>query len=377
MKKLRILLPFVGDTIGGSHISTIILARVLRQHNHDVIIGLHRVGPLADYLTDRGIAYHHLQIDHFVAGTPRTIKDSRHAIKCFRAVRRSLEKLTPDIVHTNDGRCHLSWIPVARLAGIPTIWHQRTLLDASRLTRNAIRLATRTVSISEFVKASLPGRLSQDSIVVPNPVEQLCPSPEQIARCRARICAEGDIGAEAAVVGFFGNLRNIKAPLVAVEAFIRMQASLDKELLMIVVGDDREGFRERMERIAASANTQAKILFFGFQSEVLPWIASCDLVLATSEGDAFGRTIIEAMSLGVPVVATDAGGHSEVLTHRETGMLAPVNRPQDIAAAAVEVMTDGRLRRILVAQGKASAKGNYSGEYHARKILKLYASLHS
>jgi glycosyltransferase involved in cell wall biosynthesis len=212
---------------------------------------------------------------------------------------------------------------------------------------------------------------------VPNPVEPVFPSPEQIKRCRARICAEGNIATDAVVVGFFGNLRSVKAPLVAVEAFLRMQASLDIESLMIVVGDDREGFREPMERIVASANTRAKILFFGFQSEVLPWIASCDLVLATSQGDAFGRTIIEAMSLGVPVVATDAGGHSEVLAHRETGMLAPVNRPQDIAAAAVEVMTDGRLRRILVSQGKTSAKGKYSGEYHTRQILKLYASLHS
>ncbi len=377
LKKLRILLPFIGDTVGGSHVSAIILAKLLQQHNHDVIIGLHHIGPLANYLTGRGIAYRHLQIDHFVAATPRTIKDARRAMNCFRAVRRSLSDIAPDIVHTNDGRCHLSWTPVARLAGIPTIWHQRTLLDASRLTRNVVRLATRTVSISEFVRASLPGRLSRDSIVVPNPVEPLFPSPEQIERTRARICAEGNVPADAVVVGFFGNLRSVKAPLVAVEAFLRMQAGLDIVSVMIVVGDDREGFRESMERIAASANARAKILFLSFQPEVLRWIAACDLVLTTSQGDAFGRTIIEAMSLGVPVVATDAGGHSEILTHRETGMLAPVNRPQEIAAAAIEVMTDAELRSALVSQGKTAAKDKYSGEHHTRQILKLYSSLYA
>lgn len=374
--RLRILFPFVGDTVGGSHISTVILIKALILAGHDVKVVLHQhEGPLRDYLVYRRIPHEYLRIPHGLGRMPRTVTGFGRITKSLLEASGYLKQIKPDIIHTNDGRCHLLWTLAGRLNGTPTVWHQRTLLDGSAFTRSVIRLATSTISISHFVKDSLPKSVSRKSIVLPNPVDTNGPTVEIPSPRRIRLCAELELGVDAIVVGIFGNLRTVKAPLVAVDAFLLIQEFLDTEALMLVVGEDREGFSEAMTAKVNSSRGAAKIFFAGFQSQVADWMTACDLILATSRADAFGRTLIEAMSLGVPVVATDAGGHAEILTHRQTGMLASVDHPKEIAAAGVEVVTDPELRRMLISEAKKRVREKYSAAYHAKQMVQLYKSV--
>ena len=103
------------------------------------------------------------------------------------------------------------------------------------------------------------------------------------------------------------------------------------------------GSGSRSEDLAALIAENAltdRIHLPGQVSPVAPWMKACDLFLNTSVIEGMPNVVIEAQSLGVPVVATDAGGTSEVLLDGVTGRLVP---PDDCAAlveASVAILTD-------------------------------------
>ena len=68
-------------------------------------------------------------------------------------------------------------------------------------------------------------------------------------------------------------------------------------------------------------------------------MAACDVIIATSIADGLGRSLMEGMMVGTPVIAVDSGGHKEVITHDKNGLLVPTT-PDDIATAIALVLND-------------------------------------
>jgi glycosyltransferase involved in cell wall biosynthesis len=97
------------------------------------------------------------------------------------------------------------------------------------------------------------------------------------------------------------------------------------------------------------------------------------LVHASLTPEPFGQVIIEGMAAGVPVIAADAGGPSEILRHEVTGMLyAPTD--ERALAAAMRQMQDPDLRDRLTAAARQSL-GPYSPSVVAAQLQDLYATV--
>lgn len=93
------------------------------------------------------------------------------------------------------------------------------------------------------------------------------------------------------------------------------------ELGLVVVGDGPE--RSRLERLAQDLHVSNRVYFAGQRSkkEVLGLMATCDLFVLNSTYEGLPHVVLEAMALGLPVVATAVGGTPEVIKHGETGFL--------------------------------------------------------
>ena len=105
------------------------------------------------------------------------------------------------------------------------------------------------------------------------------------------------------------------------------------------------------------------------------YMAACDILIAPSTGDAFGRTLIEAMALHVPVVASDTGGHKEIITHGVNGLLANANDVKGYGKCVDLLIKDQVLREQLVNRGIETVRGRYTPAIHVLEVTNIYKRL--
>jgi L-malate glycosyltransferase len=103
---------------------------------------------------------------------------------------------------------------------------------------------------------------------------------------------------------------------------------------LLLIGDGPE--RSQAERWVRELGLEARVLFLGKQDSFVELLASADVFLLPSEQESFGLAALEALSCGVPVVASDVGGVPELVDSGETGYLAPVG---DVRAMADRVLS--------------------------------------
>ncbi|MEK9942564.1 MAG: glycosyltransferase family 4 protein [Gammaproteobacteria bacterium] len=374
---MRVCFPFVGDSIGGSHLSTLILAEQILSNGWQPLVVVHEEGVLTAELKRRDIPYELLPIRGVVIADHSSLNRLLKLLWVHFRVTFFLLRSKVDLVHSNDMRMHITWALPAKLCGRKHVWHQRTVFPQSRVARIVARWSDVVISISNYVQRSLPKEIAKKSQVIINPVAPVMLAPGTIRRFRKNILVHARYATEPIIVGSFGSLTKIKRPEVLVESCRILQSMMGAPLLLAVFGKDKEGFEQKLRLRTIDDANSFQVVFFGLRTPIEGWMASCDLVMATSELDGFGRTLAEAMSLGVPVVATKAGGHLEVLRDGISGKLAAVNDPHSIARAAYDVLTNEELRDSLVAEAQKISKTTFDPENHARQIAEVYWKLQS
>jgi len=128
--------------------------------------------------------------------------------------------------------------------------------------------------------------------------------------------------------------------------------------------------RPQLERAAAAAGLADRAHFLGFRRDVAAVMSAYDIFALASWWEPFGLVFVEAMALGVPVVATDAGGAPEVVAAGETGLLVPPRNPQALADALYRLASDHDLR----ARMSRAAPGRAAHFDIADKVLEVEAA---
>ena len=367
----------MGDSVGGAQISAATLIRALPP-DIDPVVVVHRDGPLAAYFDAKGITCRRLPLSRI----PGRHASPLHQVWALAAASRSLARFLRteriDIVHTQDGRMHVAWGSAAALTRTAHVWHQRSPRKSSRLVDFFLARADAIIAISEAARTSLPAAEASRAQVIYNPVAS-------VSHGRSRDLARREIlqianisglsgGTDVLIVASVGNLREVKQPILLARAVCELALRATSPVLLAVFGDDHDRFIPRMEAAMEEAGDRAQLVHFGFRHPIEEWLAGCDLLLATSNGDAFGRTLVEAMAVAVPVIAVDAGGHREIVTDGVDGVLVADQDPKALAAAALTIAGNSELRSRLVAGGRKRVR-SFAPENHAAAVVTIYSSL--
>ncbi|AEJ43482.1 N-acetyl-alpha-D-glucosaminyl L-malate synthase BshA [Alicyclobacillus acidocaldarius] len=147
------------------------------------------------------------------------------------------------------------------------------------------------------------------------------------------------------------NFRPVKRLHDVIAVFERVARRMPAKLLLVGEGPDLGAAKRQVEEACLSH----RVHFLGRQDEVAPLFAAADLFLLPSESESFGLVALEAMSCGVPVVGSTAGGIPEVVVHGETGFLAPVGRVDEMADLACKILEDEALYRAFSARARERA----------------------
>jgi hypothetical protein len=162
IEPIVVAFPFIGDEVGGSHVSAINLISRLDAAKVRPIVILHKAdGPLADYLARQGISYILAPETPVLAPAYRSPSDNpfRTAMAYIASMPRLSRFLAAngvEIVHTNDGRMHATWSLPTRLAGAKLLWHHRGDPEARGANVLAPLLANHIVAVSKFACPSRP-----------------------------------------------------------------------------------------------------------------------------------------------------------------------------------------------------------------------------
>lgn len=180
--------------------------------------------------------------------------------------------------------------------------------------------------------------------------------PSVYDRSRYPGALSGMVASPGKVLMHISNFRAVKRTLDVIRIFARVSAAMEATLVMVGDGPDRGMAQEEARALGVADRVQ----FLGRIENVAPLLSSADLFLLPSETESFGLSALEALSCGVPVVASETGGIPEVVREGLTGALRPVGEVDAMAAAAVAILSDdARWARMSVAAA-ADARQRFS-----------------
>ena len=375
-----ICFPFIGDFVGGSHISALGLIKNLDPLRHRPLIVVHRSeGPFAQLLRSQNIPFEAAPVnDHLeLAVSQRNVAAAVHLLRTLVPITRFLRRRKVDIVHTNDGRTHITWGIGARLAGAKLLWHHRADPGAFGLRHVAPWIAHRLVAVSEFASPP-PGAISarSRSRVIHSPFDTTIGERVRGDVSRRELIEEIGCAPGARLLGYFGTLVDRKRPLIFVEsiaAIHRLAPELDVHGLLF--GDALAGLDEMTRNRADALGIGDRIHIMGFRMPGEPLLAAMDALLVTAVSEPFGRTLIEAMLLGTPVIAAESGGNTEAIRHRFNGILVPPDEPRGFAAAAIELLNDRDEATAMSARAARDARSRFSVSRHVADVSRVYEEL--
>ncbi len=137
-------------------------------------------------------------------------------------------------------------------------------------------------------------------------------------------------------------------------AFSKFKAKRN-EAKLFIIGDGPD--KEKIANIIRDLKLEESVLLLGARQNPYPYIKYADLFIHSSFSEAMGRTIVEAMALGCPVVAFDCPvGPRELIGENENGLLVPMGNPSAMAEAMHRLLEDGKLRKRIVENGLKKAK---------------------
>lgn len=240
----------------------------------------------------------------------------------------------------------------------------------NRIDRAVLRGADRVVAVSDSMRRTLIGHgVAKDQIrLIYNAVDR----PERIgASAGDALKRAHSIGTGRKVIGVIGRLNPEKGQRVFLEAMREVTAKCP-DAIALIVGDGQE--RHALERYSREHGLADVVVFTGYRENMSDYYGVLDLLVVPSLSEGLPNAVLEAMSFGIPVVATRVGGVPEIINGHNGVLVAPGD-PQSLAARIVELLSDEPLRASVAAAGRDSLYPRFDPCHRAGRIVDLYKEL--
>jgi len=370
----KILFPFAGETKGGSLHSALMLIMKLRDFGIDAQAVCHGPGYAFDEAVRVGAPI--ISLPGF--GRAKENRDRSDGLRAanilsMRHVGSVLRKERPTLIHLNEKRMIRTWSVPARLLRVPLLIHWRSNYTPSWSVDLGLCMAQQVVSISQFSSEALPRWARKKNFVIYNPVNAP-PGGSSIQHSRAAKRLSLGIDDDAVLVGCFTNFSVRKRPHLFLEVIQRLRSTHGKKIYGLLCGDVTPPADKRFLTMVETEDWSSRVFMPGYVHDAIAWMSACDVILAPALSEPWGRTLVEAQSLGIPVVAAADGGHLESIQNGVDGMLIASDSPDDWAHAVARLIDEEQLRAAIIENGQASAAA-LSLDRHASAVVDVYRKL--
>ena len=206
-----------------------------------------------------------------------------------------------------------------------------------------------SVSVSEHIRKDFVDHYGFDesrAVYIPNAVEVEGFDEASGPLVRQQMRAELGIGDEDVVIGMVGSLSPEKGQDTLIRATSRLvQNGLPVKLVLVGAGVERE----RLEALASDEGIGSSVQFLGLRDDVPRVLSGLDIFSLASKSEGMPGVLIEAGMAGLPSVAYDVGGVTEVLSHESTGLVVPANDFEKLVSG-LEVLVNRPERREQIGE---------------------------
>jgi N-acetyl-alpha-D-glucosaminyl L-malate synthase BshA len=354
-------------TVGGSGILATRLGVELAKRGHFVhFITYER--PVAI----QGVDYENV-ITHLVSVIEYPLfKYPPYTIALGSEMVRVVQEESLDLLHVHYAIPHSTAALLAREAtGVPYIvtlhGSDVTILGSDpayhSINTLSVEKADAVTAVSSFMAREAYERLglNSDIQVIPNFVDTNVFSPAP--------CDDLETNFGEFIVTHVSNFRPVKR----IQDLIYAMKIISKEapdVRLVLVGDGPE--RHNVERLISQLDLKEKVILTGFRSDVPNLLRCSDAVVICSETESAPLTLLEGLSCGLPVVATNVGGIPEILKDGVNGFLVEPKHPEEIADRLLLLNSDKNLRSRLSIEARKTIEKKYTAEKVVHQYEKIY-----
>jgi glycosyltransferase involved in cell wall biosynthesis len=374
VRRVAFFHPYPHQFAGAQRL-TQILAHALARRGCEVTVVVPDHGPFPQILARDGIATEIVrapaalrQYGGALKG-PLAIPGAAALIAYWPKLASALRRLDPEVLHVNNHRGVLLAGPAARLARIPLVWHLHGPFPSRALTAFGVRFSSRVLVVSRATLDQMPS-LSKTA----ERVEVLYNGLPDVD--------EGSVRAK--------RWRLAGRPILATGARIHPDKGLETLLLAVVdlrrdfpeirayvAGNIQAGYEEYDRSLRALRDELGLgdvVEFLGLVDDPHAIWAAADVYVQPSRSEPFGLALLEAMQIGVPVVASAVGGIREILANERCGLRVPPEDPVSLAAAIRQVLTSESLADALADAGRRRSAA-FSEEAMISALESVYATV--
>ncbi|HVT12943.1 MAG TPA: glycosyltransferase family 4 protein [Fimbriimonadaceae bacterium] len=334
----------------GAAVSIMNIAEGMRQSDVDVQFGVFAGRPLGQVLRERGFIVHEIPAEH------------RFDLRGIRALVRLFRQERFDVVHTHLSRATVNGTIAARLTKTPIV---ATVHGMNR--KYTYMLANHIMTVSEAAKQHLVKQGISESKITPVynciRLEPFSGRPDPVAVRRTFGISPG-----AVVAGTVSRAHSQKGIDVAIDAVAELRRrGFEAEYLFVGDGPHLEEFKAQASRLGI----QNHVHFPGFADDITGALATMDVFMFPTHREAFGISLLEAMAVGVPIVASAVDGVPEVL-EGNSGLLLEHRTALAFADAAQRLIEDPSLRMTIACNARSRVETVFSVERTARSVEHVY-----
>lgn len=325
-------------------------------------------GPFLDDLSKNGLK-------KFVFTRKPGILDISLLLKLISLFKR--EKI--DIIHSHSG-CSFYAAISGRLAGVKRIIHTdhgRLIPDKMGLIledKIASILLNAYVAVSYELSNYLQYRvkINKDKIItIINGVDTDCfkPFPEVEKK---DVKKEIGVLEDAEIIGTVCRLDPVKNLIFMIETVKDILKKREKTILLIV-GEGPE--RKHIEDVVDKLELNKKIILLGKRNDVEKIMPILDIFVLPSISEGTSMTILEAMSCGIPVIASTVGGNPAIVSEGRNGFLFPLDSPEVLTNRVLELLIDKEKRKAMGKEARKIVEERFSFNGMLRKYTDMYINL--
>lgn len=372
--RIRVLIAESGSGYGGTAKYLAHLLRHLDRKKFRIEVVSYGDGPFMKEIEKSGESVSYHKNWKFESGRPDfwTLPARVFSIASW------LKKNRVQVVHLNNEiLTHIPLLVASKLAGSRVVCHLHGWRPFTRLEKFFLSFVDEFISISHAGALYFEGLIRRKVHPVPNGLSingELEGLEQKRARFRARFGIE-----ENEILGVLpGRLVEWKGQEIYLQALAKIAKTYPR-IRGAVMGYDPSEDQEylmRLKRLAAELGVETKVRFLPFQDDIWEVYAGADMVIhASTKPEPFGLVILEAMFAAKPVIATRAGGVTDLVTDEETGILVEPGNIQGMADAIARLSSEPELARRLGAAGAERARNVFTMEKNAAKVAEIYERL--
>jgi glycosyltransferase involved in cell wall biosynthesis len=337
------------------------ILRDLSRDRYNPVLVCQEEGELTERARDNGIPVEIIKLPRLRPWCLVSI------IRCLDRWSVLIKKYDVNIIHTEELVSVVLLGILKPFVPIKIVWHVRVLQHAPFQKRVGLFFADRVVTVSDAVATTFPS--SPHVVVAHNGIDLVEYTPGDY-----RVLSD-HLGTDNFIIGYCGQLIDTKGVRVLIQAIPGVIKKYPN-IQLLLIGTGNEKYVQSLMSLAIELKISDKIVFWGEEKLDMKNIMDrMDIFVFPSFTEGLSRSLLEAMALKKPIVASDIPSNAELVRHNTDGLLARTGDPDDLAAKIISLLDDPAVACQMGENARHRVAEKFTVQLTLAKICAVYDDL--